>query len=57
MKTQENKSFISNSSNSNLNQKEREREKEKDKSKGKEKIDSWIDDVIKQHKQRNLKLK
>jgi hypothetical protein len=48
MKTQENKSFISNSSNTNFSQKE----KEKEKSKGKEKIDSWIDDVIKQHKQR-----
>jgi len=29
--------------------------KEKDNFKGKEKIDSWIDDIIKQHKKRNFK--
>lgn len=27
-------------------------QKERDKVKGKEKIDSWIDDIIKQHKKR-----
>jgi len=46
MKNLENKDDRSNSSSIITNPKE--------KSKGKEKIDSWIDDVIKQHKQRNL---
>lgn len=28
--------------------------KDKDNTKGKEKIDTWIDDIIKQHKKRKL---